>query len=137
MEHSTSATPPTNAHPVHARKDGLEMWTRQDYSIASPATTHEPPITSTPHDRDNLSGSDGTVDPITGDRACASVVHYKGRKYLMTQRFEASEDSISYRAELEGIYNTLKIAERIGESGLEQICDDQEAINKVNQPMVP
>ena len=86
--------------------------------MTSPETKSELPIHTTLHDRDNLAGSDGTVDPITGDRACASIIHYRGRKHLVTQRFVATEDSTSYRAECEGIYNTLKLAARIEAYGL-------------------
>ena len=136
-EHSTSTTRPIRAHPIHARKEGREMWTRQGFSMTSPVPTSKLHITKTPHDRDDLAGSDGSVDPITGDRACSSIIHFKGHKHLVSQRFSPTQDSTSYRAELEGIYNTLELSNRIEAHGLEQICDNQEAINKVNEPMIP
>ena len=55
----------------------------------------------------------------------------------MRQRYTATCDSTSYRAELEGIYGVLKMMNELGVHGLRQICDNEEAIRMIDENLTP
>ena len=114
-----------------------ELFTRQGYDIIKNEQQHRINYTSKPHDRCDMAGSDGSVDPITGDRASASAVHFKGIRHLARQRYTPNKDATSYRAELEGIYTTFRLCKELGACGLSQICDNEEAVNKVKEDLTP
>ena len=118
-------------------KNRNELHTRQKYDMIQKDTGPNLKYTAKPHARDDISGSDGTVDPITGDRAFSSAVHFKKIRYLMKQRYIATDDATSYRAELEGIHGTLLLAKMLRAYGLKQICDNQEAVNKIKETSTP
>ena len=106
--HSIRDTMPTQAHPIHAMSNEDGIHTRQKYNIILQQPDTGVEYSQKMHSREDIAGSDGTADPITGDRACASVIHFDGIRYLMRQRHTATCDATSYRAELEGIYGVLK-----------------------------
>ena len=100
---------PPHAHPIHAMvsKTRKELHTRQKYDMIQEDSGPYLKYTMKPHTRDNISGSDGTVDPISGDRAFSNAVHFKKTRYLTKQRYDATDVATSYRAEREGIHATL------------------------------
>ena len=60
-----------------------EMFTRQEYDIIQGKPEPFMRYILEPHARYDIAESNGTVDPITGDRASASAVHLNKTRYLM------------------------------------------------------
>jgi hypothetical protein len=59
----------------------------------------------------NMAGSDGSVNPSGGDRACAYCICIQtgGLRHCRAMWYPSSTYSTSHRSELEGVYNTLLI----------------------------
>ena len=132
-----TASIPKHSIPISARYDGDEMWTNEKYDInvtptvAQISTNH---ITSTPHPRSNMGGSDGSADIVSGSRAHAAVIHYDGIRHLSQKRFAPSDYVSSYRAELEGIKGVIDIADARQVPSVNHTCDNKSAVENVNNP---
>ena len=111
LRSTKAATAPTDSHPIEAMIDGDEAWTSNRYKI-TPLPSESLPSSidyNTNTNTTTLSGSDGSVDIVTGDRACAYCVQINGQRFGGARRYEASPYSTSLRSELEGAMHTLKI----------------------------
>ena len=129
---------PNNAIPIEARHTVFELYTMEQYNILptppAPPTSRIQSVQQV--DGPNMAGSDGSVHPVKGDRACAYCVQYNGIRYGGRQRYPPSQFSTSYRAELEGAYNTLRIADEVdAPDGIDQWIDNSEAVNSLNKEL--
>ena len=86
---------PNDTHPIEATIGEEEAWTSHRYKL-DPAMNDniESPIDYEISTNDNtLSGADGSVDIVTGDRACAYCVQINGRRYGGAHRYPPSQHS--------------------------------------------
>ena len=67
---------PNNAIPIEARHTVFELYTMEQYSILpTPPAPPSSQIRSVQQvEGPNMAGSDGSVHPVKGDRACAYIV---------------------------------------------------------------
>ena len=81
-----------------------------------------------------MSGSDGSVDILSGDRASAYCVQVGGRRFVGARKFPPSRYSTSYRSELEGIKLTPRaINETTATDEIRQYVDNLQVVESVNQ----
>lgn len=127
---------PAATQPVDARHDRECMWTNNEYTIRSEAPPPPPTYSqlSTQINRPDMAGSDGSVDVVSGDRACAAAIHINGRQHSRALHFPPSSRATSYRSELEGIKEVLNLAEEHKIVQLTQTCDNKAAVNGANTP---
>jgi ribonuclease HI len=131
----TSDSVPEDAHPIDARFDAECLWTSQRYNVKqdAPPSTRSSIKSTSSHPRENMAGSDGSVDPIFGGRGCAYKVHYNGTCYEGDKCFRASKYSTSYRSELEGAKGAMEIIREVGCTSMDQSCDNQSSINSLTE----
>ena len=92
--HETESDLPRDAHPVHARVENNEMWTKQSYQfIPSPEEHAQSRIRRIErHPREDMAGSDASAKAETGNRACAYRVHWHGHAYTGFTRHESCQN---------------------------------------------
>lgn len=92
---------PLDAHPVTAGFDEDCLWTSQPCNLRS--GPHPPPQSAnhstTATARPYMSGSDGPVDIVSGDRACSYAVSLDGTPYSGSKRFPSLKYATSYGSE--------------------------------------
>ena len=121
---------PCDAHPIGARFNEDGLWTIQQHRI----------IRSQPYnwatvidyvmsvDGPDMGGSDGSVYPLTGDRASSGCVQIRGTRYGNDRKYPRSQYSTSFRSELEGINQTLDIIAELDETGeIDLFVDNDQA----------
>ena len=78
----------------------------------------------------DMAGSDGLVNPIYGNRACAYCVQIDRLRHSGAMRYSPIAYSTSHRSEVEGVYNTLLIKKELcSTSPITQHVDNDKAIN--------
>ena len=81
-----------------------------------------------------MSGSDGLVDIVSGDKACAYAICLDGTQYAGSKRFTSSKYATFYRSELGGIKGLMDIGSEHTPSMINQTCDNESAVDQVNKP---
>lgn len=121
---------PSSAHPIDARYNEDELWTIARYASTTTMTCSNTFINRiTPVRGPNMAGSDGSVHPVTGDRACAYAVQLDGVRYEGAKRYQRSKHSTSFRSELEGIKCTLDVINELTTTeSLHQHVDNEQAV---------
>ncbi len=135
--HGTTTTLPIDSQPISARFDEECLWTNQQYDVertTAPSTPHIT-LTTSPSPYGNVSGSDGSVDPITGDRACSYAISNDGYKYSGRKRFPSNPHANSYRSELEGIKGVVNLAIENNIRRIDLTCDNKAAVRGIMKPV--
>ena len=97
-------------------RDGEQWWTLDRYNGQEPQPTSKQLSAITtiqPTTSENRWGGDELVNPHTGDRANAFIVHHNSMKYSEARRFKATPDATLYGAELEANKGVQDIAEEL------------------------
>jgi len=131
---------PDDAHPVTAFHDDDEFFTMYPYSLKSitPPTPKSLILKSSLIQGPDMAGSDGSVDVLCGHRACAYCVQLNGARYEGRQRYPNSPFATSYRAELEGCLNTIKMMQELPTpDGIDQYIDNSETVQRTINKVLP
>ena len=136
---------PPDVHPVTATHDENEYFTMYPYNIRRTEAPRRSLIQTTSQvQAPDMSGSDGSVDTLFGERACAYCLQIGGTRYQGSQRYPQSDHATSYRSELEGGYLTVKLMQEVSiPDGIDQYIDNSQSVNSMitrpnpNQAMAP
>lgn len=82
-----------------------------------------------------VSGVDGSLDIIAGDRASAYCVHHNDTKYSSAKLFPQSNHVASFTYELEAIRGVTILVIEKTIAHTEMTCDNKESINKMSYPL--
>ena len=110
-------------HLIDASHNVDSLWTTNKYSIIIDAPKTNTSILDYAIDGDGpkLSGSDGLVDIISGNRASAYYVQVGGRLFGGARKNPPPQYSTSYRSDLEGMKLTLEaVSETAATGGIEE-----------------
>ncbi len=124
--------------PIDAQFDQDELSTSHKFNMIDTQPSHIPPAIqlTVAHLGPNMAGSDRSIDPVEGHRACAYCVQIDGLRHSGAMQYPPSTYSTSHRSELEGVYNTLLIKQQLcNRSLITQHIDNSEAVDASNHPI--